>query len=348
MTGLTTAGTIYAGLSTAGAEPGGFWTEVWTGIGRWLRSTLDRVIDFMNNPVPRIHIGDWIDAGIDWLTVHAAWLFDFLSLVMDRIVDGLTTVLLWPPPLLLILVFSVLALLLRSPRFALATLVGLLIVVGIDQWEHAMQTLALVLVATLVAVAIAVPIGIKAARDDRVSSAIRPALDLMQTMPALVYLIPAILLFGIGVVPGVFSTVIFALPPGVRLTELGIRQVDAETVEAGLAFGATPRQILRGIQLPLAMPTIMAGVNQVIMLALSMAVIAGFAGADGLGKEVISSLATLDTPKGAEAGLAVVILAIFLDRLTAALGNPSDHPKALLRRWRAARSGSADRAPVSA
>jgi len=149
---------------------------------------------------------------------------------------------------------------------------------------------------------------------------LRPVLDLMQSMPAFVYLIPAIVFFSIGVVPGVVATVIFALPPGVRLTELGIRGVDSETVEAGHAFGATPGQILRGVQLPLAMPSIMAGVNQLIMLALSMAVIAGIAGADGLGKEIVQAMSTVDIAKGVEAGLSVVILAVYLDRLTGALG----------------------------
>jgi glycine betaine/proline transport system permease protein len=155
-------------------------------------------------------------------------------------------------------------------------------------------------------------------------------MDFMQTMPAFVYLIPAVTFFSIGVVPGVFSTIIFALPPGVRMTELGIRQVDGETVEAGEAFGATRGQILRGIQLPLAVPTIMAGVNQVIMLSLSMAVVAGMVGADGLGKEVVQAISTQNLPLGVEAGLGVVVLAVYLDRLTAALGNPSGYPTSLL------------------
>src|SRR5690606_12198375 len=154
--------------------------------------------------------------------------------------------------------------------------------------------------------------------------------DFMQTMPSLVYLIPVIMFFSLGFVPGVVATVIFSLPPGVRLTELGIRGVDKETVEAGYAFGAKPGQILRGVQLPLAMPTIMAGINQVIMLALSMAVIAGMAGAPGLGKEVVAALATINIAQGVEAGLGVVFIAVFLDRVTAALGNPGNHPSSLL------------------
>src|SRR5690606_39394355 len=154
--------------------------------------------------------------------------------------------------------------------------------------------------------------------------------DFMQTMPSLVYLIPVIMFFSLGFVPGVVATVIFSLPPGVRLTELGIRGVDKETVEAGYAFGAKPGQILRGIQLPLATPTIMAGINQVIMLALSMAVIAGMAGAPGLGKEVVAALSTIKVAQGVEAGLGVGFLAVFLDRVSAALGNLGDHPSSLL------------------
>jgi glycine betaine/proline transport system permease protein len=226
--------------------------------------------------------------------------------------------------------FALIALLVRSWKLALATLVGFAVVVSMEQWETMMQTMALVLVATVFAVVIAVPLGILAAVSSTVSAIVKPVMDFMQTMPAFVYLIPAVTFFSIGVVPGIFSTIIFALPPGVRMTELGIRQVDGETVEAGEAFGATRGQILRGIQLPLAIPTIMAGVNQVIMLSLSMAVVAGMVGADGLGKEVVQAISTQNLPLGVEAGLGVVVLAVFLDRLTAALGNPGAYPSSLL------------------
>jgi glycine betaine/proline transport system permease protein len=205
---------------------------------------------------------------------------------------------------------------------------GLIVAMGL--WVPAMQTLALVLVAGAVAVLIAIPLGIWSARNATVRAVLKPALDFMQTMPAFVYLIPAIVFFSIGVVPGLVATVIFALPPGVRFTELGIRGVDSETVEAGQSFGATPGQILRGIQLPLAMPTILAGVNQVIMLSLSMAVIAGMAGADGLGKLVVEAISTVNIAKGVEAGLGVVLIAVFLDRVTASLGSLGEHPASLL------------------
>lgn len=270
--------------------------------------------------VPRIPIGDWIESGFDWVSDNLGALFDVIDTIISTAVDGLTDLLLLPPAMVLVVLFSLFALLVRGWKFGLVSLVGLTLIVSMEQWDNAMQTLSLVGFSALVAVAIAIPIGIAAARSDRVSSVVRPILDLMQTMPAFVWLVPVVTLFSIGVVAGVVATIIFALPPGVRLTELGIRQVDKEVVEAGHAFGSSPRQILRGIQLPLALPTIMAGVNQVIMLALSMAVIAGLVGAEGLGGAVTTSIARLDIGLGFEAGLSVVILAIYLDRLTAAFG----------------------------
>ncbi|WP_295835256.1 proline/glycine betaine ABC transporter permease [uncultured Microbacterium sp.] len=289
----------------------------------------------------RIPVGAWVDSAVDWVRDNLSGFFDVVSVVVRFLVGGLSDVLLSAPIIAVIVVAALLAWLLRSWRLALGTAIGFALILAMGQWVTAMQTLALVLVATVVAVAIAVPLGIWSARNATVRAVLKPILDFMQTMPAFVYLIPAITFFSIGVVPGVVSTVIFALPPGVRLTELGIRGVDSETVEAGHAFGATPGQILRGIQLPLAMPTIMAGVNQVIMLALSMAVVAGIVGADGLGKEVVQSISTVNLPKGVEAGLSVVILAVYLDRLTAALGNRADNRGSLLgviARRRAARS----------
>ncbi|HJC68870.1 MAG TPA: proline/glycine betaine ABC transporter permease [Candidatus Brachybacterium intestinipullorum] len=280
--------------------------------------------------MPRLPIGDWIDAGIDWLKDNVSWLFDLFTTVMNFLVGNLTDLLLLAPALVMIVVFAAIALLVRSWKLSLATLIGFAIVLSMEQWETMMQTMALVLVATVFAVAIAVPLGILAAVSSTVSAIVKPVMDFMQTMPAFVYLIPAVTFFSIGVVPGIFSTIIFALPPGVRMTELGIRQVDGETVEAGEAFGATRGQILRGIQLPLAIPTIMAGVNQVIMLSLSMAVVAGMVGADGLGKEVVQAISTQNLPLGVEAGLAVVVLAVYLDRLTAALGNPGEYRGSLI------------------
>jgi len=286
-------------------------------------STDLQTIDTVESGIPRIPVGDWIEEAFDWIQDT---LGDFFNLVADGIsaaVSGLTDALQWPPALVMVLIFTLLAWLVRDWRLAIGVGLGLLAVVGMDQWDNAMQTLSLVLIATVIALIIAVPLGIAAARWEPVSSVVRPIMDLMQTMPAFVWLVPTVTLFSIGVPAGLVATVIFALPPGVRLTELGIRQVDQEVVEAGQAFGGTPRQILRGIQLPLAMPTVMAGVNQVIMLALSMAVIAGMVGGGGLGNVVVTSISRLDVGLGFEAGLSVVVLAICLDRLTAAVGSGS-------------------------
>ncbi|MFB7249322.1 ABC transporter permease [Microbacterium sp. NPDC056234] len=278
----------------------------------------------------RIPIGEWVSSVVDWVKDNLAGLLDVISFVVRFLVDGLTDILVGTPFPIMIAIFALIAWLVRSWQMAVGTVISFLLIVSMDLWELSMQTLALVLVSALVAIAIAVPLGIWSARNDTVRMILKPVLDFMQTMPAMVYLIPAIVFFSIGVVPGLVATVIFALPPGVRLTELGIRGVDSETVEAGKAFGAKPGQILRGIQLPLAMPSIMAGVNQVIMLSLSMVVIAGMAGADGLGKEVVLAISTVNTAKGVEAGLAVVLVAVYLDRVTAALGTPNEYSSSLL------------------
>lgn len=296
----------------------------------------------------RIPIGEWVASVVDWVKDNLAGLLDVISFVVRFLVDGLTDVLVGTPFPVMIAIFALIAWLVRSWQMAVGTVISFLLIVSMELWELSMETMALVLVSALVAIAIAVPLGIWSARNDTVRMVLKPALDFMQTMPAMVYLIPAIVFFSIGVVPGLVATVIFALPPGVRLTELGIRGVDSETVEAGQAFGARPGQILRGIQLPLAMPSIMAGVNQVIMLSLSMVVIAGMAGADGLGKEVVLAISTVDIAKGVEAGLAVVLVAVYLDRVTAALGTPNDYPSSLLgvlaRRRAAQRTQAADAA----
>jgi glycine betaine/proline transport system permease protein len=268
----------------------------------------------------RINLGDAIEGFFAWLTTNFSGFFDVISDVIGSAVDGLIALLLLPPPLVLAVIFALIGLFVRGWIFAIGSLLGLLLIISMEQWEAAMQTLALVLVASAIAILIAIPLGILAARKRGASAVLRPIMDLMQTMPAFVWLVPVVTLFSIGVVPGVIATIIFALPPGVRLTELGIRNVDHEIVEAANAFGATPRQTLFGVQLPLAAPTIMAGVNQVIMLALSMAVISGLVGAEGLGGQVTSAIATLDLGLGFEAGIAVVILAIYLDRVTAGIG----------------------------
>ena len=278
----------------------------------------------VQTPLPKIPLGTAVEVLIEWIQVHLHGFLSAISRVGTLVNDNLVDLLLAVPPLLMVVVFVLIAWMAKSWRLAVGTAITFLIIISLGQWVNAMETLVLVTLATLTALVFAIPLGIWAARNKYVSIFIRPVLDLMQTMPAFVYLIPSVLFFSIGVVPGMFATLIFAMPPGVRMTELGIKQVDKETVEAGRSFGATDWQILRGIQLPLAVPTIMAGVNQVIMLALSMAVIAGMVGADGLGKEVVKALATIDIAKGTEAGLSIVFLAIYLDRVTAALGAPRE------------------------
>ena len=284
--------------------------------------------------VPQIPLGDWIESAFDWVTENFGAFLGWVSDVVNSAVEGLIDLLLTPAPLIIAVVFALLAWLVRDWRLGVGTFLGMALIVSFGQWVNAMNTLALIVFATLVALAIGIPLGILAARWDRASAIVRPVMDLMQTMPAMVWLVPTVTLFSIGIPAGLVATVIFALPPGVRLTELGIRQVDHEVVEAASAFGATPRQTLREVQFPLAMPTIMAGVNQVIMLALSMAVIAGFVGAEGLGGAVVTSISQLDIGLGFEAGFSVVILAVFLDRTTAAAGT-SQPGQGRLRRLRA-------------
>ncbi len=295
----------------------------------------------------RIPVGDWVEAALDWFKVAFEGFLDVVGFAMNWLVSELSGLLIAAPFFLVIILLALIGWFVRSWQFGVGTVATLTAIVAMGQWENAMYTLALVLIATVIAVGIAIPLGIWAARNDKVSAAVKPILDFMQTMPAFVYLIPAVIFFTIGFAPGVFATIIFALPPGVRFTELGIRGVDSETVEAGFAFGATPGAILRGIQLPLAMPTIMAGINQVIMLALSMAVVAGMAGANGLGKEVIASISTLNVSKGVEAGLGVVLLAVYLDRVTAALGAPGEFGQSLRAALRGRRNGAATQAPTA-
>ncbi|MFE5756639.1 ABC transporter permease/substrate binding protein [Streptomyces massasporeus] len=270
--------------------------------------------------MPRIQLGSWVNDAVDWLTTHMAWLFDFCKTVFLGLYDGINAVLQAPEPLLLAGIFAVIAFWLRGTLAGVLTFVGFAFIDSLELWENAMITLALVLVATVIALVISIPVGIWAARSDRVSGLVRPVLDFMQTLPAMIYLIPAILFFGTGAPAGIVATLIFALAPGVRMTELGIRQVDKELVEAAEAFGTSPRNTLLRVQLPLALPTVMAGINQVIMLGLSMAAIAGMVGTGGLGGDVNEAIGQLNVGLGSEAGVAIVILAIYLDRMTSALG----------------------------
>jgi glycine betaine/proline transport system permease protein len=271
----------------------------------------------MNYDIP---MDRWATALVDFLMDHAQGLFDLISTALDGLTFGIEELLLLPPPWLLLALLVALAWWRVGWRFALFSAVALALLPGMGLWAESVSTLALVMAATLVSLLLGIPLGILAARSDRLQRLLRPLLDLMQTMPAFVYLIPAAMLFGLGRVPGVVATIVFAMPPAVRLTNLGIRQVPKEMVEAGLAFGCTSWQLLYKVQLPLARPSIMAGVNQTIMLALSMVVIASMIGAGGLGDTVLRGIQRLDVGLGFEGGLGVVILAIIIDRITQSFG----------------------------
>jgi len=264
----------------------------------------------------KIPLGDWISNFVDFLNTYAAGFFDLISEVLQYLIVGMIEIMQWFHPLLLVVLFALLAWWLhRNWVLALGTFFSLLLVINLGYWEATIETLVLVLFATLVCLLAGVPLGIAAAHRPWLYTAIRPVLDLMQTIPTFVYLIPTLILFGLGVVPGLISTVIFAIPAPVRLTYLGVSSVPKPLLEAGEAFGATRSQLLWKIELPHALPTIMAGVTQCIMLSLSMVVIAALVGADGLGKPVVRALNTVNIQKGFEAGLAIVIVAILLDRI---------------------------------
>lgn len=286
--------------------------------------------------IPRFEVGQWLETAFEWFedTFDAAitWFGNSVSFISEGLAEMLAT----PDALVLTAIFAVIAWAVRNWKLALGTVGLMLFIIIVDQWNEALETLALVAVAAVIALLIAIPLGVLAAKSDVTSKIVRPLMDLMQTMPALVWLIPALAMFTLGMTAGIFATVIFALPPGVRFTELAIRQVDEEVVEAGHAFGSTPTQILFRVQLPLAAKTIMAGINQVIMLALSMAVFAGFVGAGGLGTEVVRAISQLNLALGFEAGLSVVMLAIYLDRVTAAIAGGEGVLTKLLRRRRSA------------
>jgi glycine betaine/proline transport system permease protein len=270
--------------------------------------------------IRRIPLGEWVERLVDLLLAHLGPLFGAITVGvggLTRIVEGtLVTTPAWVVTLLL----CALAWMRVGARFTIFTALALALVAGLDLWPETMATLALVISATLLALAVGLPLGVLAAKRDGAERAVRPLLDFMQTMPAFVYLIPAVMFFGLGRVPGTIATVIFCMPPAVRLTDLGIRGVRTDLVEAGLAFGCTPRQLLVKIELPQALPSIMAGVNQTMMLALSMVVIASMIGAGGLGNEVLRAIQRLDVGLGFESGIAVVLLAIVLDRITQSFG----------------------------
>ncbi|MBE1554276.1 ABC transporter permease [Sporosarcina limicola] len=270
----------------------------------------------MDKLLPRLPFAEWIDAGVDWLVVTFGALFDGIADFLKGIVEGSVEWLDMVPSILLAVLFALLAWFISTRRIALFTLIGLLFIDYLGYWHPMLQMLALVLTSVFFALVIGIPVGIWGSQQATARKIINPILDLMQTMPAFVYLLPAIFFFNIGVVPGVVASVIFSMPPTIRLTMLGIQQVPKDLIEATEAFGSTTWQRLSKVQIPLAKPTIMAGVNQSIMLALSMVVIASMVGAPGLGQKVYQAVTQLKTGVGFETGLSIVIVAIILDRIT--------------------------------
>ena len=265
---------------------------------------------------PKIPLGRWVKIGITWLQDNATGFFDAVTAIINFSVDGTTAILLNIP--FLIVVFAVAALaywLHRSWKLSLFVVVAFILIANLGYWEATVQTISLVGFATLTSVVIGVPLGVASAHRPWLYSFMRPLLDLMQTLPTFVYLIPTLVLFHLGSAPGLISTVIFAIAAPIRLTHLGIVSVPASLKEAGESFGATKRQLLWKVELPYALPTIMAGITQCIMLSLSMVVIAALVGAAGLGTPVVRALGTVNIPMGIEAGVSIVLLAIVLDRV---------------------------------
>jgi glycine betaine/proline transport system permease protein len=265
-------------------------------------------------------IGEAADAMVNYILDNFTPALDAIAAVIGFVTDGIQAGLNLLPAVVVIAIIALLALWRVGWKFGVFAVLALVLISGMGLWDRMMETLSLVLAATFIAILIGIPLGIAMARSATVQMVARPALDLMQTMPAFVYLIPAAMFFGLGAVPGTIATVIFSMPPVVRLTNLGIRQVHAEFIEAGLAFGCTPTQLLLKVQIPNALPSIMAGINQTIMLSLSMVVIASMIGAGGLGNTVLTGIQRLDVGTGFEGGLAVVVLAVLLDRITQSFG----------------------------
>ncbi|MFO8042158.1 MAG: proline/glycine betaine ABC transporter permease [Alkalispirochaeta sp.] len=265
----------------------------------------------------RLPLGDWVDAFMDLLLQNLAWLFDFIGAVGLQVLLAVEEVLQFIPWFVVIPLVGFLAWrALKSVKAALTMMVMLLVVGSFGYWQLAMNTLSVVIVSVIISIFLGVPIGILMARSDRLEGILKPILDGMQTMPTFVYLIPALMLFGLGRVPATFATIIYAIPPVIRLTNVGIREVASDVVEAAQAFGSSTREILFDVQLPLAKPSIMVGINQTTMMALAMVVIGSMIGNRGLGMEVLLAINRVEIGQGFEAGLSIVFLAIIIDRIT--------------------------------
>lgn len=278
---------------------------------------LDWIHPFQDALVP---LDAWVNDALGWVVDNFRPLFQAIRVPIDTTLGAVETLLISMPDILIILIVTLLALFISGRALAIGTLISLLILGVIGAWTEAMITLSLVLTSVFFCIALGLPLGIWLSQNDRALQTVRPILDAMQTTPAFVYLVPIVMLFGIGNVPGVVVTIIFALPPLIRLTNLGIRQVPEDLVEAACAFGANKRQLMLKVRLPLALPTIMAGVNQTLMLALSMVVIASMIAVGGLGQMVLRGIGRLDMGLATVGGLGIVLLAIILDRITQQLG----------------------------
>ncbi len=274
-------------------------------------------------------LGQWAKAAVFWLAVHAKPLFDVLRWPVDRLLNGAAELLSSLPWPVVVLAFLALGWWVRGPRVGILSALGLVFLglLAPGLWESTMETLAMIVTSVAFCAVTGIPVGILAARSDRVEALVRPVLDAMQTIHPFVYLLPAVFFFGLGRTPAVIVTIIFALPPIVRLTNLGIRQVPTEVVEAGRAFGSSELQLLRDVQLPLARPTIMAGLNQTLMLSLSMVVIAALIAAGGIGQVIVRGVNRADIPIASTSGLAVLILAVILDRISQAGGGRPGGPR---------------------
>lgn len=272
-----------------------------------------RIFNFDEQLIP---LDEWIQTAVDWTVLNYREFFQVIKAPVEISLEGLEWLFSTLPPFVVILLFAFAAWRYAGKRVTVFTVLSLLLVGYLGLWEDTMTTLAMVICSVVFCAIVGIPLGIMAGRSDRFEMLLRPFLDAMQTTPAFVYLIPVVMLFSIGTVSGILATIVFALPPIIRLTNLGIRQVHPELVEAALAFGATPWQVLRKVQLPLAMPSVMAGLNQTIMMALSMVVIAALIGAGGLGNPVVQGLNTLEIGLATIGGLSIVLLAMVLDRIT--------------------------------
>jgi glycine betaine/proline transport system permease protein len=278
-------------------------------------------------------LADWINVLVrEWLVPNFRPAFRAMQWPVTQVLSGFEGVLQATPFLVLLAIALLLAWWIAGRGVAIFTAIALFAFDLLGVWRETMTTLSMVLTAVLFCAVVGIPLGVLAARSDRFAAGIRPVLDIMQTIPAFVYLVPIVMLFGVGMVPGIIATIIFAMPPIIRLTNLGIRQVRGELVEAAYAFGSTPRQVLLEVQMPLAMRAIMAGLNQTLMLALSMVVIAALIGAGGLGLTVYTGLGRLNVGAAAVGGLGIVLLAIVLDRLTQAMGEAEERVRSAQRR----------------